>query len=187
MFKARWLRALSTTSAVCVGLPRHLSSHRRFLLGNDRVSYTRFHYSNSRSMDNVKYCANCGRLISPNHRNFEERKYCSKTCSGTRLLQLDKEIQNMFMKRALTEGSVTTTAVQDAFEHTALENVSSQNAQEIGMLKAQFRERVRRAGRRVVVLPNEANHRFECVQDGKAVQPSFAKGEWSVRLANRSS
>ncbi len=50
-----------------------------------------------------------------------------------------------------------------------------------GLERAKWRERVRRAGRRVVVF-GSGGDRFECVQGGKVVEPSFAKGEWAVRL-----
>ena len=61
-----------------------------------------------------------------------------------------------------------------------------------GIERAMFRERVRRAGRRVVVFglfpedcsasPETQRQNFDCIQNGKAVEPSFAKGEWAVRL-----
>ena len=50
-----------------------------------------------------------------------------------------------------------------------------------GLERAKWRERVRRAARRVVVFESGGD-RFECVQGGKVVESSFAKGEWAVRL-----
>lgn len=50
-----------------------------------------------------------------------------------------------------------------------------------GMDADRWRERVRQAGRRVIAFPKEGEDRFECVQSNKAVEPSFAKGDWAVR------
>jgi len=55
--------------------------------------------------------------------------------------------------------------------------------------KAQWRERVRRAGRRVVAFWGAAGdgdvrsvRGFVCVRNGKVVEASFAKGDWAVRV-----
>lgn len=72
------------------------------------------------------------------------------------------------------------------------------NPQQAGLDRAFFRERVRRAGRRVIafgppILTDDHEFEqslqgigkdrvFECVQDGKSVEPSFAKGEWALRV-----
>lgn len=62
----------------------------------------------------------------------------------------------------------------------------SPDKQKMGMESARWRERVRRAGRRVVVLGgSQLDERFECRQGTKVVEPSFAKGEWWVRLVRR--
>ncbi|KAI9710240.1 MAG: hypothetical protein M1820_002733 [Bogoriella megaspora] len=53
--------------------------------------------------------------------------------------------------------------------------------QQAGLNAAAERERVRQAGRRLVARGWEGR-RFECVQDGKIVESSFAKGEWALRL-----
>ena len=55
--------------------------------------------------------------------------------------------------------------------------------QKVGMDAARWRERVRRAARRVVVL--DETGAFEAVQGGRVVEPSFAKGEWGVRFVER--
>ncbi|KAJ8609573.1 hypothetical protein MRB53_039024 [Persea americana] len=132
-----------------------------------------------------KYCQNCGRLISPNHRNFAERKYCSKTCSGTRLDHLDHELENMFVLLAKSKGSVECGEVESMYadHHRGGEEVGNEDKQKQGMQNAVWRERVRRAARRVVVF-GAGEDKFECVQQGKLVEPSFAKGEWSVRIKN---
>lgn len=169
-----------------------------------------------------KYCATCGRLISSNHRNFEERKYCSKTCSAPRSKPngFDREIETCFVELARSkerrstgiecgevedlmrgkfEGQseqvgVPTDGSDDEEGGVQLENVESgkkhevppANAHRQGMEKAAFRERVRRAGRRVIAfgapVSTDDQSRFECVQQGKATEPSFAKGEWAVRV-----
>ena len=88
----------------------------------------------------------------------------------------------MFKQQALS-GEVSTTTVQDHFELQAIAKIEEgqDNAHDQGIIKAKFRERVRRAGRRVVVFSSEAGQRFECIQHAKVVEPSFAKGEWAVR------
>lgn len=65
-------------------------------------------------------------------------------------------------------------------------------SQRMGLDRAVFRERVRRAGRRIIAfgpLTGEleqgevcGDRVFECVQNGKSVEPSFAKGEWALRV-----
>lgn len=79
-----------------------------------------------------------------------------------------------------TTATVTTTATATATATAA-----------DGMDRARERERVRRAGRRIVVFPDlesvvetiGPNVKLECVQRGKVVEGSFAKGEWAVRFA----
>ena len=58
-----------------------------------------------------------------------------------------------------------------------------------GQEKAKERERVRCAGRRIVVFPERDNvkatgKQFECVQKNRVVEGSFAKGEWGVRVVS---
>lgn len=184
-----------------------------------------------------KYCATCGRLISPSHRNFQDRKYCSKTCATPRRRPnaCDREIERRMVELALSErfrrsGVPCGEAERECMDlseagqaerpstegsaHSRLE-VDGDNAASVegdgvgvagkgderewssaqsGMSMAQFRERVRRAGRRLIAFgPQEQMdsnaepglHRFECVQNGRAVEPSFAKGEWTLRLVAR--
>ena len=129
-----------------------------------------------------KYCATCGRLISPNHRNFYERKYCSKSCSSSKPNETDRQIEDCFRKMAVGHGQITCDEIQRHFEQTSepYEN-DQEDKQKIGMAAAKIRERIRRAGRRVVVFPHSSGHSFESIQDGKPVEASFAKGEWAVR------
>lgn len=132
-----------------------------------------------------KYCQTCGRLISANHRNFAERKYCSKSCGASKPNVLDRDLETLFVKLAKERGSVECSEVQKLHGNPDAklpvdEDALPSQKHRAGMDEAQWRERVRRAARRVVVFPHE-QERFECVQKGKAVEPSFAKGEWSVR------
>ncbi|KAI9727481.1 MAG: hypothetical protein M1828_006423 [Chrysothrix sp. TS-e1954] len=137
----------------------------------------------------TKHCQTCGRIISPNHRNFQERKHCSKTCSSTRLSAIDREIEETFRRLATERGAsgvacgevekTCTSGTREGEENARTET----DAQKAGMESARWRERVRRAGRRVLVLDQPA--KFECVQGGKVVEPSFAKGEWYVRHLSR--
>ncbi|KAB8336978.1 hypothetical protein FH972_021282 [Carpinus fangiana] len=160
------------------------------------------------SLRGSKYCQNCGRLISPNHRSFEERRYCSKSCSSNRLQPFDHEIEQRIKTLARERSLISCDEVQDllqsARDHQAetanntrasdmqeepdKRNDSAWNEEHIkqraGMETARWRERVRRAARRVVAQSTE-DERFECVQKGKAVEASYAKGDWSVRLAKR--
>ena len=137
-----------------------------------------------------KYCLVCGRLISPNHRNFAERKYCGKSCSNTRLTPLDRQIELVFRDLARNLGSVECSHVQAKLDDGAIPSpqpeagaaAEDSDKQKRGLHMAQWRERVRRAGRRVVVFNDSNSGRYECVQSGKAVEPSSAKGEWSVRF-----
>lgn len=158
-----------------------------------------------------KHCATCGRLISSNHRNFEERKYCSKTCSSPRSKpsEFDRQIERCFVEWALKPERKHSGVTCDDVEGVMRVGLESQDggdedeeggmklhegdAQKEGMERAQFRERVRRAGRRVVAfgapVPSDEDaasegkrERFECVQQGRAVESSFAKGDWAVRV-----
>lgn len=134
-----------------------------------------------------KYCAVCGRLISPHVRNFEERKYCSKSCSGTRLTELDRLIEDKFVTLSIERGQIDCGEVQALLKDEAPTKPDSAGAADeqtvktrAGQNEAAFRERVRRAARRVVVNGRD-DHRFICWSEGKAVEPSFAKGEWAVK------
>ena len=134
----------------------------------------------------AKYCATCGRVISSNHRNFDERKYCSKSCSTTKVTSLDRELEGAFVSRAISNGHVSCDEVQRQFEAEGKgPNPSPDDKQRAGLETAKWRERVRRAGRRVVVFPHDSDDTFQCVQQGKAIEPSFAKGDWEVRHMKR--
>lgn len=195
-------------------------------------------------LDQSKYCRTCGRLISANHRNFEERKYCSKACGSKnkRPNSQDREIEKLIVELAQRKNyrkdGVSLDYVQQLFADQNQQNISEadntnphaiqaardkhtssddendgvsitdsgrgqsskpdpdeSSRYEKGMKQAEFRERVRRAARRVVAFGapegdvgnTSANSEstFECVQHGKPTEASFAKGDWMVRLVER--
>jgi len=125
-----------------------------------------------------KHCIICGRLISANHAHFAERKRCSSACRGTRLGPLDARLEELFVSLARDAGraGVPTCTVEEIV-YPELQPVSGEAAGG-GIL---WRERVRMAARRVVVLRREGGEEFECVQNGRVVEPSFAKGMFAVR------
>lgn len=191
-----------------------------------------------------KYCRTCGRLISANHRNFEERKYCSKACGSknkrpnSQDLEIEKSIVELAQRKDFRKDGVSVDYVQQFFagqsphkvtevdqsnstaskaaedEHASSDDdtggvlitdsgrIQSRkaNSDEVsryqqGMRQAQFRERVRRAARRVVAFGAPegdggnasvtSQSRFECIQHGQPIEASFAKGDWMVRLVER--
>ena len=138
-----------------------------------------------------KYCRVCGRLISSNHRNFEERKNCGRQCASARLTATDRSLEELFISLSKAKGAVDCGEVQERFtegQHGSngstenQHNATQASKQEAGMDLARWRERVRRAGRRVVAFGHDEEGSFQCVQKGKAVEPSYAKGEWAVRF-----
>lgn len=102
----------------------------------------------------------------------------------------------MFRELATERGSVECGRIQQLYGEkdksspglgadTGASDADESAKRKVGMDVAAWRERVRRAGRRVVVFPQASGESFECVQKGKAVEPSFAKGEWAVRFVKR--
>ena len=112
-------------------------------------------------------------------KNFAELKYCSHSCRAAKPNAKDRAIEDEFIRQLQTQKVVDCTQVEKAL---FVEEVT-------GMDAARQRERVRRAGRRIVVFPDQENvskigKRLQCVQNGKVVEGSFAKGEWGVRVAD---
>lgn len=112
--------------------------------------------------------------------------------SGERGVVSAGEVEELFRDDAEVDG--TGRGGEDATTGGGKEQRERQRS---GMRRAEFRERVRRAGRRVVVFSSGLSGdgegkgeetgvggrgRFECVQDGKVVEGSFAKGEWGIRF-----
>lgn len=157
-----------------------------------------------------KFCYTCGRVISrakSNATNFATQKYCSHTCRTQKPGTFDRAIEDEFLTR-LTRQPVDKKSGVRCDEVEAA--IFGQERTEDGQAKARERERVRRAGRRLVVFPVEAppaqtlpieereqvktgsireevlkrGTRFECVQNGKVVEGSFAKGDWGVRTVD---
>lgn len=178
-----------------VGDPRLIQrthSHVRFVGSVSSSSTGSKKNTQQSTVMSTKYCANCGRLISSNHRNFAERKYCSKSCSSTKLTAIDQDLENLFVNLAKAHGQVDCGDVQQRYEeeHTHQPDADSVHTsetekQKAGMDAAKWRERVRRAGRRVVAQRTSSTDEFTCVQHGKPVEPSYAKGEWAVRWIKR--
>lgn len=142
-----------------------------------------------------KFCHSCGRIISrakQNDRNSQQ-KYCSVTCRAEKPGPLDRALERTFLD-ALVKGPVPPkTGVPCGHVQRTVFNGSAEEEEErvTGMELAKQRERARRAGRRIVVFPElesvvetmGVGAKLECVQNGKVVEGSFAKGEWGVRVA----
>lgn len=231
---------ISSSAGFCVSANR--------MKGKERPTSTN---STSTKERDTKYCRACGRLISANHRNFAERRFCSKACSTRRPGIEDFEIQRLIVDLALgtnfRKEGVSIDYVQQLIEENPSENIrtletrtrpqrragvgagaspsherdviakpahismagtttpamnvarsatntNEHSSQQEGMIKAEFRERVRRAARRLVAFglvnetgsPTSTASTFECIQHGKPVEASFAKGDWHIRAADSS-
>lgn len=58
------------------------------------------------------------------------------------------------------------------------------DSRQLGMRRAREREMVRQAARRLVAFGVEQSERLrkvECIQKGRVVESSFAKGDWGIR------
>lgn len=179
-------RATLSTWPVAAARTRHAPSASIAVTITGAISRRRMATSITNMNTVIKYCATCGRLISPNHRNFQERKFCSKSCSSSKPTSFDRDLEECFKTYATARGQVSCGDVQRYFEESGkAPDLSTVDGQKAGLEKAKWRERIRRAGRRAVVFSDEGGTRFESVQDGKRVEPSFAKGEWAVRFVER--
>lgn len=136
------------------------------------------------------FCWSCGRIISRTAKQSPAaeasvdvlQKYCSKSCRAGKPTDLDGSIESLFVQYLLQGHVDRKTGVLCTLIQSELFG-----AQE-GMQGARERERVRRAGRRIVVFPHKLDETplkgklLECVQNGKPVEGSFAKGDWGVRI-----
>lgn len=137
-----------------------------------------------------KFCHACGRIISRSKSsdvNFLNQKYCSNSCKSQKPTQVDRSIESHFLQSIRT-GPVSR---KDGVLCTTIEAAVFGEKSSEGMEKALERERVRRAARRIVVFPDlesskeqGSGRRLECVQNGKVVDPSFAKSDFGVREAD---
>lgn len=139
-----------------------------------------------------KFCKICGREISYRAkfaRNWDAIQYCSNSCRTTKLtgddLAFESTILEMLKERRAPKALLTCEDVENRLqvekdeqpkEGTAA-SPETIDAQVLGMRKAAWRERCRRAARR---LHNEK--RIVILQDGKPVNPSFAKGTMQLAL-----
>lgn len=156
-----------------------------------------------------KFCFTCGRIISrakSSDANFSTQKYCSHSCRTRKPGELDRRIESVFLslltppnthdrKKGVTCTEVQASVFASKETHTPASPAAPAPAPPatpaspaaVGMEIAEQRERVRRAGRRLVVFPDSAESeigaRLECVQNGKVVEGSFAKGDWGIRRA----
>lgn len=144
-----------------------------------------------------KFCHACGRIISrakSTDTNFLNQKYCSNSCRLQKPSAFDRSIESAFLTRLHSSDGSTLSSVsrRDGIKCTAIEALVFADSSKEGMQKAKDeRERVRRAARRIVVFPDSdtvvqhggAGKRYECVQNGKAVDPSFAKNDFGVRVS----
>jgi hypothetical protein len=158
-------------------------------------------------------------------------KYCSDGCRSHKPNHVDKEIENLIARMLDEEtgsgaentfsasggkmgnrrGLVSCDEIQAIFfqdKHLASDTEESLSSQKLGQLRAERRERVRRAARRAVVfgllreghssassIEVDSNQtadtitgteppqlrKCEAVVNGAVVEPSFAKGDWCVR------
>lgn len=154
------------------------------------------HDDQTNQKQETKHCAICGRLISSHVRNYEQRKCCSKSCKDTRLDEVDHEIEQEFVTLAIRDGAVECSRVQQIIaerlgrygqtSEPSPGDLSTTEKAHAGNEEAIFRERVRRAARRVVNGSHD-DQRFVCWSNvnNRIEEPSFAKGEWSVKYDKR--
>ncbi|BFZ55810.1 hypothetical protein PYCC9005_002851 [Savitreella phatthalungensis] len=139
-----------------------------------------------------------------------EVKYCSTTCRRDSPNKFDRSIELAFLRELCMargagsthrDGVLCCDVEQQVYGDR--ETRADETPAERGNREARERERVRRAGRRLVafgvpphsklegvmstehdseILTKLQNARFDCVQEGKPVESSFAKGDWGVRV-----
>lgn len=149
----------------------------------------------------------------------QESKYCSLSCKQDKPKVFDRAIESAFLTQlhdrraeaAVRKAGVLCTEVEaqvfgESRDHARRRRehgsdgespaaaMETETPAERGMREAKQRERVRRAGRRLVafgvpeslaqdtIAAQFRDRAFDCVQEGKPVEPSFAKGDWGVRV-----
>ena len=152
----------------------------------------------------------------------QESKYCSHTCKQDKPKAFDRAIETAFLSQShqrrseavVRRSGVLCTEIEEevfgesrdgakkrrerAISSEEPADAGEETPAERGMREAKQRERVRRAGRRLVAFgvtsTDDASadsldlasafsgRSFDCVQDGKPVEASFAKGDWGVRV-----
>lgn len=115
-----------------------------------------------------KFCRSCGRAITWRKKwaaDWDQVAYCSQTCRRRGVTQQDQELENMIqtlLAKRPRGGSITDTEAARALSTDGSVDLS---------------EPARRAARRLV-----ASGEVELVQRGRVVDPSTAKGSFSIRL-----
>lgn len=139
-----------------------------------------FHNASRDSTTAPKHCTHCGRVISQNHIHFAERKTCSKLCARTRLTSIDRQLEDLFVELATTAKSASCSAVAERWIIKFGETYSDKRED-----AGKWRERVRRAGRRVVAFRCTQEYNFAGVQGRRQTDLSFATGDWAVVAVKR--
>lgn len=120
------------------------------------------------SGERPKVCVVCGREIQWRkkwERDWDSVKYCSKACRSGKLDAVDTRLENVIIELLESRDTGKTICTSEAARLVDAEGWRA------------LMERARRAARRLV-----SKGRVEITQDGKAVDPSSAKGPVRVRL-----
>jgi len=128
-----------------------------------------------------KHCTHCGRVISPNHIHFAERKTCSKLCARTRLTSIDRQLEDVFVELATTTKSASCSAVAEQWI-VKFGDTNADRREDAG----KWRERVRKAGRRVVAFRRSEEYTFVGVQGRRQMDLSYTTGDWAIVAVRRS-
>ena len=144
--------------------------------------------------DPPPYCHTCGRVMSKVQKDHDDKKYCSGTCRRRKPNRQDIAIEEAFVDRLQdTQGTgerklVSCDELETSFFGSPEDRVKPPDfKRSSGELKALQREQVRRAARRGVVFGFSKYGGLarwplcEAVQEGRVVEPSFAKGDFSIR------
>lgn len=159
---------------------------------HDRVAPAPFYLGG----DPPPYCRTCGRIMradSPDNRGESERKYCSASCRKHKPRGTDLEIEKAFVHSLNdTQGNterklVSCDEIQELLFGMNDDAPATASGENLGQIRSRQREKVRQAARRGVVFgfaKDDGLERWpkcEAVQEERVVEPSFAKGNFSVR------
>lgn len=129
--------------------------------------------------------------FDPKAEKFKEvKKYCSGGCRRKKPRRIDYELEEVFvtfLNDTQGSGERKLVSCDDVENHVFGKVEDTPKDERDGDLRAKQREMVRRAARRGVVFGfgkwNGLSRwpKCEVVQNGKVVEPSFAKGDFYVR------